>query len=79
MADHHHHDIQSDLTFEEKLLKLLNHWIKHNDDHAGTYQEWMERMKEHHMDEAANLIEEAATLTHRINETFEAVIRLLKK
>ena len=43
----HHHDVTSDLTFEEKLIKLLEHWLKHNQDHAHTYQEWAGRAKAH--------------------------------
>jgi hypothetical protein len=46
--DHHHHhdhDSHSEMPFDEKLLKLLNHWIKHNEDHALNYRNWAEKAK----------------------------------
>ena len=28
----------------EKLKILLPHWMRHNDEHAKTYQDWAEKM-----------------------------------
>lgn len=77
--NHHHHDTESELTFEEKLHKLLDHWIKHNEDHAETYRNWKEKAEEHDMKEAAALLEEAAELNIEINKKFKEALNTLKK
>ena len=40
--DHHHGHSHSHapLSFSEKLVKLLDHWIEHNDHHAEDYRKW---------------------------------------
>ena len=35
-AHDHAHQTHDTLSFEEKMIKLLEHWIKHNDDHADS-------------------------------------------
>jgi len=72
---HHHHDKESDMSFQEKLEKLLQHWVKHNTDHAETYREWMKKAEMEDMMEVANCLEEAAAMTIQINEKFEEAIR----
>ena len=32
-------------TDMEKLQILLNHWIEHNEEHAGEFEEWAEKAK----------------------------------
>ena len=89
-SDHHHHhehnhthshshDVASTLSFEEKLIKLLDHWIKHNVDHAGTYTEWAERSKASNLETVAGLLAEAARISLTVNEKFEAALKMLKK
>lgn len=70
--DHHHdHDIQSTLSFGEKMIKLLEHWIKHNNDHARTYRDWGRKAKEEGLSETASLLKEVAEMTDRITKKFE--------
>ena len=79
--DHHHHDHaqgQLEMTFEEKIAKLLEHWIKHNDDHASTYRGWADQAKQNHLDEVAAIIEEAAGMNLAINEKFEQAKALIQ-
>jgi hypothetical protein len=78
---HHHHDheIQSTLTFDEKMIKLLQHWIKHNDDHAETYRDWAQKAKEKNMPKAGSLLEDAAEMTLMISKKFEEAAALIKK
>ena len=81
---HHHnhrhdHEVQSTLTFDEKMIKLLEHWIKHNDDHAATYRDWAQKAKEKDMDEAGSLLEDAAEMTLEISKKFEEAAKLIKK
>jgi len=78
MAHHHHdHEIQSLLSFEEKMIKLLEHWIKHNDDHAQTYRDWAQKAKEKNKVKAALMLEDAAEMTLSISKKFESAIKLI--
>ena len=79
---HHHHDheheIESTLTFDEKMIKLLEHWVKHSDDHAETYRDWAKKAKENNMDEAGSLILDAAEMTLAISRKFEEAARIIR-
>ncbi len=79
-TDHHHHDHDShdEIPFDEKLIKLLSHWIKHNEDHALNYRNWAEKAKANGKSEAAGLLEEAAEMSLTINEKFEAALARLE-
>lgn len=72
---HHHHDVKSDLTFEEKLFKLLQHWLKHNQDHAHTYQEWADRARSNHLEQVGALIDEIGINTRSIDEKLQAALK----
>jgi hypothetical protein len=90
MHDHHHHDPHdhhhhhhpaeepSALSFRQKFLKLLEHWLKHNDDHAAGYRDWAARARENGLTDAAALLEEAAGMTLEINRKFEAAAKVAK-
>ena len=67
----HHHESQTAMSFEEKLVKLFEHWVKHNNDHAGTYREWAKRAKENDMAQICALLEDAADITLSLNKKFE--------
>ncbi len=74
MTHHHHdHEIQSALSFDEKMIKLLEHWIKHNEDHAQTYRDWAQKNKS----KAALMLEDAAEMTLSISKKFESAIRFI--
>ena len=75
-TDHHHHDhdFHEELSFEEKLMRLLSHWIKHNEDHALNYRNWAEKAKTNDKGQTAGLLEEAAELSLAVNEKFEAAL-----
>ncbi|MBW2338715.1 MAG: hypothetical protein JRF47_18585 [Deltaproteobacteria bacterium] len=57
---HHEHDSHGELSFDEKIEKMLSHWIKHNEDHASNYRNWAEKAKangkadKHNEDHASN-------------------------
>jgi len=59
------------MPFEEKLLKILDHWIQHNRDDADTYKDWAGRAREANMPEVAELLEEEADMNFTMNEVFE--------
>ena len=75
-ADHHHHDHDSheEIPFDEKLMKLLSHWIKHNQDHALNYRNWAEKAKANGKGQTAELLDAAADMSLAVNEKFEAAL-----
>ena len=75
-TDHHHHDHDSheEIPFDEKLVKLLSHWIKHNQDHALNYRNWAEKAKTNGKGQLAELLEAAAEMSLAVNEKFEAAL-----
>lgn len=80
MSHHHHHHDHSHssapneggLTDKEKVLKLLHHWIHHNDDHADNYRNWAQKVEGMGFPEAAQRLKAAAEMTHAITREFEA-------
>jgi len=77
--DHHEHDVKSELSFDEKLIKLLDHWLKHNGDHAGTYRDWAEKARQKQLDTVAALLEDVCDLTEEINTKFESAAKLVQE
>jgi len=75
-TDHHHHDHDShdEIPFDDKLKKLLDHWIKHNVDHALNYRKWAEKAKANGKSHAAGMLEEAADMSLTINQNFESAL-----
>lgn len=76
-GDHHHHqhgDRDSSLSSRQKLVKRLEHWIAHNDEHAETYREWAKTATEMGMSPVSELLEEAAQATAAINHTLQDAI-----
>jgi hypothetical protein len=79
-SDHHHHhdhDSHGKIPFDEKLLKLLNHWIKHNEDHAFNYRNWAEKAKANGQEEAGALLDEAAEMSLAVNDRFQKALALI--
>ena len=77
--DHNHnHETNSNLTFNEKLVKLLEHWIKHNDDHAANYRDWSKKTKEKGMNDVGLILEDVVSMTESINNKFEKALELIK-
>ena len=83
MNHHHHHGAahpegQATLSEKEKLKKLLEHWIKHNEEHAKTYLEWSKKVDGESLGDVVGLLKEASKVTMSINKLFETAIgRLL--
>ena len=85
---HHHHDHEHEhnhdhashgaISFDEKLVKIISHWIKHNVDHASNYRNWAENAKANGNEKTAGFLEEAAEMSQAINEKFEAALTELK-
>lgn len=76
--DHHHHHEAGELSFGEKLVKLLEHWIKHNADHAASYNDWAEKAKAEGFAGAEAPLMAAAEMTLEISKKFEEAIEIVK-
>ena len=74
--NHHNHETASTLSFDQKMAKLLDHWIKHNKEHAETYRDLAGKAKDKDMGKVFILLEEAAVITEEINKKFEEALRL---
>jgi len=75
---HHDHDSHGELSFDEKMAKMLDHWIKHNQDHALNYRNWAEKAKANGKDDAGVLLGEAADISLAINAKFEAAMAIIR-
>ncbi len=60
-------EASEDMAFARKMGILLDHWLKHNIDHAANYAEWAQKAAENHLPDTAAKIREVAELTERIN------------
>lgn len=66
------------MSFDEKIAKLFEHWIKHNDDHARTYKEWSKKAAAENRAAVSSLLDEAADMTLQISKKFEAAAGIAK-
>lgn len=76
---HQHHDSSGTLSFEEKMIKLLQHWLKHNEDHAATYRQWAERADQESMPATGRLLMEAADASRTVNDLFQKALKQIEK
>jgi hypothetical protein len=76
---HDHPDVEQPLSFEEKMAKLVAHWIRHNDDHAENYRKWAKKAKQHQLPETGDLLEKAAEMTDLISHKFKAAADSMPK
>lgn len=81
MSDQHHHhhghshrqdESEGGLSETQKILKLLHHWIHHNDDHATNYIDWAGKIELLGFSAAAQRLRTAAELTQAVSREFEA-------
>lgn len=74
----HSHETASELSFEEKLARLLAHWIKHNDDHAGSYRDWAEKARGGNQKAVAAVLDDVAEMTEGITTKFKEALSILE-
>lgn len=75
----HSHGKAGEMPFEKKMAKLLDHWLKHNTDHAENYREWSRKASENQMEDVGKLLEELAVMTIEMNRKLESAAVLAKK
>jgi hypothetical protein len=80
MSDQHHHHhghshshnpVDGELSETQKILKLLHHWIHHNDDHATNYIDWAGKIELLGFPSAAERLRKAAELTQAVSREFK--------
>ncbi len=81
--DHHHHghgphDAGSP-SDGEKLEKMLEYWVHHNEDHARSFKEWAHRARSMDREDVGAVLEAAAEEAVRQNEKLEHALDLLRK
>jgi hypothetical protein len=84
--DHHHHPTGHEhekaspvLSEQDKLGKMVAHWIQHNEEHARSYREWALKAQDMGLAEVRGLLEEVADETHRQNEGLGKILSVLGK
>jgi len=80
MNHHHHHEDthiedHDSLLGKEKLGKLFQYWIKHNEDHAKTYLTWSKKEDIEDLKDVVSCLEKASELTMSINKLFKEVMK----
>lgn len=77
LSGHHDHP-STELSFDEKLIKLLEHWIRHNQEHAKTYGDWAEKAAAGSKGEVSILLNEAVSLSMDLNRKFEKALAKMR-
>lgn len=61
----------------EKLKHLLEHWIEHNEEHAGTYLDWANKMETSGNHELAAVLKKITEETKKTEVLFRKAKALL--
>lgn len=64
------------LSEVERLLKIVEHWIHHNGEHARSYRDWAKRAREMGLEEICLILEEVADATEMQNRNLEEILNL---
>jgi hypothetical protein len=80
--NHHHHnggdtEIKGAISDRDKLEKLLEYWIKHNEEHANTYLEWSKKAITWDIKDVAEILNEAANTALSLNTLFKEALKKL--
>lgn len=70
----HSHAHEQELSFDDRIVRVLEHWIKHNDDHIANYYEWVAKLNAADKGTAADLLQEAAEMSTIISKKFQTII-----
>lgn len=75
----HHHGAESGpaVSEMEKLRKMTEHWISHNEEHARSYRQWADRAREAGQEQPGRILDEIAAGTLEQNKRLEQVLVLL--
>jgi len=65
------------MSVPEKLKKMVQHWLRHNADHAATYRQWAERARRAGMADVAEILDSVAEDSQAVNGDLERAERVL--
>ncbi len=68
---------QEQMSFDEKLTTLLNHWIDHNDSHQVDYKKWAAQAREEGFNDVVDKILEALQLFQEGNQRLRQAQQIL--
>jgi hypothetical protein len=78
--DHdHHHDHGKGMGFEDKLIRRLDHWAKHNHEHAQAYRQWAGQARDAKHTQIADLLDELAAQSALAAVKLEGALNNLPK
>lgn len=69
--------LAGEITDRVKLVKIMDHWIHHNEEHARSYEEWARRAETLGEAEVASLLVDMARDTRRHGEGLQAALKKL--
>ena len=81
MSHHEGHGasrVQGAQGFVDRLSKILDHWVHHNEDHAQALEQWAQKAADEGMAEAAARLREAASMNLAVNGKLREVLDGLK-
>ncbi len=87
MGHHHHHSSNSHEhgsssttpSEMEKLVKIMEHWIGHNEDHARSYREWAARAEQLGQEQVARILQAVADDTLQQNRQMSTALTILQE
>ncbi len=90
--EHHHHEHHHDgdhhderhcdpekLSETHKLAKMMEHWVRHNEDHAKSFRDWSDRARAAGHEDVARILEDMAAGAGAQNAKLGEALKLLGK
>ncbi len=74
----HDHGIEGTLSEREKLLKRIEHWKHHNEEHIKNYKEWALNVEKMGLKDVSFLLEEVCKKAEEQGMLFQKIIDLIK-
>jgi hypothetical protein len=84
MVHHHPHgsepreELEGKPPMQHKLVKMVEFWVHHNEDHAQSYRDWAGRAHQLGLKEVGDILEALAGDAMRPNRSLARVLDLLK-
>ncbi len=66
--------VGSPLSDREKLTRMLEHWVQHNEEHAQSYGKWADKARSLGEEEIHDLLQEMAGEARRQNQKLESLV-----
>ncbi len=76
----HAHDAEKNtesVTGIEKLKKMTEYWISHNEEHARSYRLWAGRARDAGYGEPGDMLEQIASEVVEMNERLRKLIQII--